>query len=90
MTSKTVIIKTIAGEELIATKQDSNQYEKVRVFRMMDDGQGRPQAGLVPFIMVAPDAKMVFNQDLIFCEIDCPSDVEKSYLEATSGLMLAR
>jgi len=88
--SNIVILKTLVGEEIIATRcmEGENVFEKVRVFRISSDGQGGTKAGLVPFFVVAPDAVLPINQALILSEITCPPDVERAYLEATSGIML--
>lgn len=88
--SNIVIMKSIIGEEIIATSLGDGDYEKVRVFRMMPDGQGGAKAGLVPFLMTAPDAMIHLNKALIMTEINAPTDIETAYLEATTGLAIAR
>ncbi len=88
--SNVVILKLISGEELIATKNDS-EYSRIRVFQMNYDQTGNVRAGLVPYIIVAPDAVIKdFNKNAIVAEIDAPLEVEKSYREATSGISLMR
>jgi hypothetical protein len=85
--SKIVVLKSITGDEIIATKVgNENVYEKVRVFRIMPDSQ----AGLIPFIMVAPDATISINMALILTEIPAPQNIEKAYLEATTDFVIAR
>ena len=91
MGDKVVVLKLLTGEEVIAMV-DSNdgKYHKLRALRVHTQGSNAsaPQAGLVPFFIIAPDAKCVINKNLILTEIDCPPDVEKSYREATSGIAL--
>ena len=91
MNDKVVVLKILTGEEVIATV-DSNdgKYYKLRALQIRAQGTSStaPQAGLVPFFIISPDAKCVINKSLILTEIDCPPDVEKSYREATSGIAL--
>ena len=87
--SKTVILKLISGEEVLATKK-FNSYSKLRVVQFISDGKGGSQPALAPFITLAPDAVIDVNMSLVLCEIDCPSEVERSYLSATSGIQIAK
>jgi hypothetical protein len=87
-----VIIKTITGEELIATRNESSlgkvTYSKTRVFRVVDMGNGQGKAELFPFWIVAPDVEFEMNQALVFAEIPAPDAVERSYLQSTTGIAL--
>lgn len=87
---KTVLMKLLSGEEVIARENGDGTYSKARVLRFMPDGQGGAKAGLVPFLMAAPDAALPVNKGLVLTEIECPSDVEAAYIEATSDIVLAR
>jgi hypothetical protein len=82
-----VIIKLLGGEEVIATRI-ADVYCKARSFNVQQDQSGQPRVGLVPFIMTAPDAQLRLNQALVLAEISAPADIEKSYLQATSGIQL--
>ena len=96
--SKVVILKLITGEEALASKTTDNlgmggsidYYEKVRVVVRGQDDRGQPTVGLISFIALAPDAKIQINKALIFAELPASASVEKSYLEATTGLVLAK
>ena len=82
--SKVAIIKMINGEELIATHNDiaDTVFEKIRVFHLTQQG-----AGLIPWIMCAPDAKVEIKNG-IAAILDAPADIEKQYLQATSSIQL--
>jgi len=89
--SKIVIIKMVNGEELIATesplpeaawKGDRIRFEKIRVFRVTQQG-----AGLIPWIMCAPDERVEIK-DGIAAILDAPAEIEKQYLQVTSSIQL--
>ena len=84
--SKVVIIKMVNGEELIATDASfacpNTVFEKIRVFHLTQQG-----AGLIPWIMCAPDAKVEIKNG-IAAILDAPADIEKQYLQATSSIQL--
>lgn len=88
MKDKVVILKMINGAEVIAKTSGDFVYKKCRVFQIMNDGKGGAQAGLIPFIMVAPDADCFIEKSNIVTEVDCPSDIEKSYLQEVSTIAL--
>lgn len=77
------IIKMINGEELLADQSSENTFKKIRVFHLGPEGKG----GLMPWMMLAPDAEVEILSGI--CAITEPSmDVEKSYISATSSLIL--
>jgi hypothetical protein len=82
-----VISKLLSGEEVISTKA-ADMYSKARVFNVQQGRDGQAQVGLIPFIMVAPDAKFRLNQALVLTEIEAPADIEKSYMQATTSIQL--
>ena len=85
MPDKIVILKMIDGNEVIAKDIGHGMYGKCRVFQISQNGQ----TGLVPFVMLSPDAECPINQDLIVTKVPCPYEVEKPYLEAVSGIVLS-
>jgi hypothetical protein len=69
--------------EVKVLKLLSGKYSKVRVFQMTQQG-----AGLAPWMLLAPDSELEINPDAIVASISAASDVEKQYLQATSGIQL--
>lgn len=89
------VFKLINGEELVAYATErmainKTEYilEKPRVMQVMATKQG-PQAGLVPWMISAPDATFTLSEDKYFVVADAPKDVSDYYMEITSGLKLA-
>lgn len=91
-----VILKMLNGEEVIARKEISQlgmggsvtKYSKARVIQVMQGQEGKPQATLAPYITLSPDAEFTINSDTIVAEVTCPTEVEKSYMQATSSIAL--
>ena len=79
-----VILKMLDGSELIATKNITGSYSKVRVFHFGANGQ----AGLAPWVLLAPDADLDISSNGIVAEIPAPQDIETKYLQATSSIQL--
>lgn len=80
--SRVVVLKMIDGSELLAT-EDGPLYSKIRVFHITQQG-----AGLVPWIMCAPDAKVEIHTGIVV-KVSAPLEIEKQYISATSGLLLS-
>ena len=88
---KISVLKLISGEELIAREVESLSgvsYSKPRVIQMMQTQQGM-QAGLVPFILSAPDDEININPNTIVCKVTANKQIEDAYLSQTSGLDLS-
>lgn len=77
-----VVLKMVDGSELLATF-DGEFYEKIRIFHLTQQG-----AGLVPWIMCSPDAKIRIRDESIVAFVDAPAEIEKQYLAATSNIQL--
>ena len=77
------IIKFISGEEVIAKFEDG-KFKKLRMFQLTNDGN----AGLVPWLVLAPDAEIELDAVKYVTCIDAPMDVEKQYLKAVSNIQL--
>lgn len=82
------ILKMVNGEEII-TKKVSNICSKARSVRMINDPQKGPSLALVPFFILDPDCEFKINENNVVGEINAPSEVEKTYLQETSGIQLA-
>ena len=83
-----VILKMTNGEELLAKETLENgisQYSKVRALRVNNQGEG----GLVPWITLNPDAKISISNSNIAAKVLASIEVEKSYLETTSEILLS-
>ena len=85
--SKVVIIKTLAGEELLATENETLSgvtYSKVRMFQYGDGN-----AGLIPWMLTSPDSEIKFAANALACQpVEAPLDIERSYMKATSSILL--
>lgn len=86
--SRIVILKTLAGEELLATETESlsgNTYSKIRIFQVTQQG-----ASLVPWMLLNPDAEVTLNAAALVCEpVNVSLDIEKQYRQATTGIALS-
>ena len=85
------VLKLVTGEELIGRVECQTDIDitisSPRVMRMYQTEQGI-SAGLVPWLMTAPDAQVDIKSSHIMTSVDCPKDVEDSYLQQTSKLDL--
>lgn len=85
-----MIIKMVSGEEILVKEETGeNVFSKPRVMQVMQDQSGEMRAGLVPWIITAPDATVTISKMAIAAILDAPLDVEKSYLSSTSGIALS-
>lgn len=92
-------VKLISGEEIIArvTGAESEpgegtvyQFEKIRTVFMIPQ-QGRMMIELVPWMAADPDAKVKISSKNMLSEPLKPIDqLEKRYLEGTTGIELAK
>lgn len=88
-----LVLKLVSGEEVVARKENESGdggivVSKPRVLKIMqtDEGMG---AALMPLFMAAPDLDEVWiDYHSIIAVIDCPVEMEKSYLRQTSGIVL--
>jgi hypothetical protein len=84
-----VIYKLSNGDEVIGERVGSTTLVKrPRVLQMMQTNQG-VQAGLIPYIIGAPDAEMDFNLSHVVAIVDAPSDISAAYVQQTTGIQLA-
>lgn len=84
------VVKLFSGEEVIARVEETlsgNKYASPRVIQMMQTQQGMG-AGLVPFIMSAPDETITINPNAIVVELNASKQIEDAYLQQTSKLDL--
>lgn len=84
-------VKIASGEEIVAEVIEqldgSIQCRRPRVVQMMQTQQG-VGAGLVPYIMSAPDATIPINPDCIVAKVKVGSQIERAYTQEVSGLDL--
>lgn len=88
--SDIVVLKLITGEEVIAKEvmhELGMMYHQPRVIQMVQTRTG-VQAGLVPWILSAPDAEVEINHSQIIARAEPTGDVEDSYLQQTSKIDL--
>ena len=95
MSREIKVFKLTNGEEIVAYATErmtasKTEYiiEKPRVMQVMATKQG-PQAGLVPWVISAPDYSFTLSEDKYFVAVDAPKDVSDYYMEITSSIKLA-
>lgn len=88
-------MKLITGEEIVAKKdpelvQGGHMFQKLRSFHAVQDPQtGQVRAGLMPWLMSDPDAEVMIANQHIIAMVPASSEMEKAYLQQTSGLDLS-
>ena len=86
-----VAIKLTSGEEVVAELVESltgPSYRRPRVIQMMQTQQGMG-AGLVPYLMSASEDTITINPNCIVTTVKVDHQVERAYIQQTSGLDLA-
>lgn len=86
-----VVLKMSNGDEVIG--KEVGEYADVvldrpRSLQMMQSQHG-VQAGLIPYIIAAPEMAVAFNSKHIICKVSAPTDISNAYLQQTSGIQLA-
>lgn len=96
----TMVYKLVDGSEVIAgsglseLREVIGDYSKVtltkpRVLQVSQDPRtGQIAAGLMPWLLSDPDASVDINHSHIMTCVPAPSDLERNYLQQTSGLDL--
>lgn len=83
----------IGQDEIIAKfvelKGDYVVISKPRVLQIMMQQNGQGGAALVPWFLTDPDAEMMVAISHIIASIPATSDIEKMYIQQTTGLELA-
>ena len=88
------VFKLINGDEVVGREidtLDANVYcvEKPLILQVVPTREG-PQAALVPWLIANQETKVeIPKQNLLIKPISPAKDVEKHYLEITSGISLA-
>jgi len=86
--TRIVVLKTLAGEELLATEHENLSgftYSKIRIFQVTQQG-----ASLVPWMLLNPDAEVTLHPAALVCEpVEVSLEIEKQYRSATTGIALA-
>ncbi len=87
------VIKMSNGEEIIAKVSSGDKgyivATQARSVRMMPDGKGGAQLGLIPFVILNPDGSIPLNENLIVGRAPATNEVEKLYLSEVSGIQLS-
>lgn len=93
MSNNIVVIKTVAGEEIISSLDSLLDGRKVltkpRVLQLMQHPSGI-QVGFIPFIISNPDAKCELNDSYIATIVPATKEIEDAYLRNTSGIEIAQ
>lgn len=89
--SEVVVLKIVGGDEIIVTEEVEGQeilYSKPRMIQIHATQKGM-QAGLVPWILSAPDETISISHTHIIARTFPTSDIEKAYRQQTSVLDLS-
>lgn len=83
-----ITIKTIAGEEVIATFIDETDNH-LTVGKPTSIAQGPQGMGMIPWMMTAKAEKISLNKNSVVAYSLTDNEIAKGYTEATTGIQLA-
>ena len=90
---KVVAMKLVSGEEIIGRviEQDSVSVtmSHVRVVCLQQDQTGRYGVGMMDYIVSNKDCEITIDRDKAVTMFDASQEIEKAYLQNTSGIQLA-
>lgn len=92
---KAVVVKMVSGTELVVTVnnrlgEDKFCFGKAREVHAVPNEQGQMQLSIAkPWMVINPDAEFVVESKDVAAVYECPLDIEKFYLQQTSGIALA-
>lgn len=95
MSQDVIMFKALNGEEIIARLIEEDDkivlIEKPRLLVAQQGKQpGQMQIGLVPWYLGSPDGTVEVRQEHIFSRLKLvPPELEKGYLQQTSGIDLS-
>lgn len=92
------VLKLKSTEEIIGRYQlvnvmgsKTHKMTKVRQLVMQPVGQGQVGIAMLPWLASNQDGEIVIRDDNLACEpIDVPDELEKTYLQQTTGIALAK
>lgn len=86
-------IRLVAGEDIIgrvmAENEDSITLSKPRQVMLVPVSESQMQVSLGPFLMFAKNEVFEFSKQSIVTTFDVSEQMEKQYLQMTTGLVLA-
>lgn len=89
-----VVLKLSSGDEIVGQiKGIYGDYLNVKQplqVTIMRGPDGQPGKALMPLMMLAPESNVLVYRACIVCAVIAPDEVEKAYIQETSGLVLAR
>lgn len=90
--SEIVIAKLITGESVVGKYTDTHREFLDEVFNimMMPTAQGEMGMNIVPYMMPFTDKGTPIDAKFIVTTIDAPEELQKVYLQATSGIIMPR
>jgi hypothetical protein len=90
--SEIVIAKLITGETVVGKFTDSYKETLEEVFNimMMPTAQGEMGMNIVPYMMPFTDKGTPLDSKFIVTSMDAPEELQKVYLQATSGIILPK
>lgn len=87
------VYKFVDGSEVIAREVSSQDIEitlsKPRVIQIMPHESGRMGVGLIPWMIAAPESDITIKSNHIMASNEVSVDIEKMYLQQTSGIDLS-
>jgi hypothetical protein len=81
------IAKLITGETVIGILKD-DFLDDVYLVMMMPKQNGEMQVQLAPYMMPFTDQGSCLANKFLVSTVDCPADFEKTYLQATSNIVI--
>jgi hypothetical protein len=85
----TLGLKLSNGDELIARVTPTGTYTHVYVVGMQQTPDGRIGMGMLPYITSNQDVEVNINPSHIVCTFELDAQIQKTFLEKTSGIALA-
>lgn len=85
----TIGLKLSNGDELLARVTSSGSYSHVYVVGMQQTPDGRVGMGMLPYITSNQDVEVTINPDHIVCTFELDVQIQKSFLQKTSGIALS-
>ncbi len=90
---KTISMKLVSGEELIGRYVSETAIlitiTHARTMGLQQDQQGRYGVGMMDYILANKDCEISIFKDKLITMYEPAAEVEKVYLEQTSGIQLA-
>jgi hypothetical protein len=91
-----MVLRLVTGEEIVTEIKshhgDEGTIHVKQPFQVhiVNDGQGGRAKTLLPLMMLAPESDVTLYLHKIVAYVAAPTEVEKAYIQETSGILLSR